>query len=177
MCFARNQVAHFHFQGYCKGTLWPTFHNVLDVWSSGADAEIGEHAPDGNGRGLAEGPTDWLPTRSWSPRSQELCFPHHAASNGVFARVVAAAYNEGDVVWIHGYELLLLPSFLHPSSSLPDLFRLPTSASSSSPPLRANFAKSLRPASGASVRPGSGMWRRRCRAVKSDMCDMHMQAC
>ncbi|RLN53588.1 hypothetical protein BBJ29_007226 [Phytophthora kernoviae] len=27
-------VAHRYFQGFCKGVLWPVFHNVVDVYNS-----------------------------------------------------------------------------------------------------------------------------------------------
>ncbi|KAI0941904.1 hypothetical protein AcV7_002464 [Taiwanofungus camphoratus] len=75
-------VAHGHYEGYCKQTLWPLFHYLLwqDVATEYASAD-----------------THW---------------PAYAAANAAFAARVAAVARPGDLVWVHDYHLLLVPALL-----------------------------------------------------------------
>ena len=73
--------------GFCKDTLWPLFHNVVDVYGA-------------------------VPTRWWNRARQSTRWQAYMELNRRFADVVVEAYNEGDLVWIHDYHLLLLPSVL-----------------------------------------------------------------
>ena len=73
--------------GFCKDTLWPLFHNVVDVYGA-------------------------VPTRWWNRARQSTRWQAYMEMNRRFADVVVEAYNEGDLVWIHDYHLLLLPSVL-----------------------------------------------------------------
>ncbi|KAJ7342536.1 trehalose-6-phosphate phosphatase [Mycena albidolilacea] len=83
-------VAHGHYEGYCKTTLWPLFHYLLwqDVASSATDV------------------------------SQDTHYASYAAANSAFADAVAREYREGDLVWIHDYHLLLVPKLLR--AQVPD---------------------------------------------------------
>ncbi|KAI0363228.1 trehalose 6-phosphate phosphatase [Pilatotrama ljubarskyi] len=81
--------AHGHYDGYCKQTLWPLFHYLL--WQDVATE-------------YASADTHWAP---------------YAAVNAAFARRVAEVYRPGDMVWIHDYHLLLVPSLLR--QALPDV--------------------------------------------------------
>ncbi|KAI0353926.1 trehalose 6-phosphate phosphatase [Trametes cingulata] len=80
--------AHGHYDGYCKQTLWPLFHYLL--WQDVATE-------------YASADTHWAP---------------YAAVNAAFARRVAEVYRPGDLIWIHDYHLLLVPSLLR--QALPD---------------------------------------------------------
>ncbi|KAI0659880.1 trehalose 6-phosphate phosphatase [Cubamyces menziesii] len=80
--------AHGHYDGYCKQTLWPLFHYLL--WQDVATE-------------YASADTHWAP---------------YAAVNAAFARRVAEVYRPGDLIWIHDYHLLLVPSLLR--QTLPD---------------------------------------------------------
>ncbi|KAI0754189.1 trehalose 6-phosphate phosphatase [Daedaleopsis nitida] len=80
--------AHGHYDGYCKQTLWPLFHYLL--WQDVATE-------------YASADTHWAP---------------YAAVNAAFSRRVAEVYRPGDLIWIHDYHLLLVPSLLR--QSLPD---------------------------------------------------------
>ena len=68
--------------------LWPLFHYLL--WQDVATE-------------YASADTHWAP---------------YAAVNAAFARRVAEVYRPGDLIWIHDYHLLLVPSLLR--QTLPD---------------------------------------------------------
>lgn len=75
------------FHEFCYGTLWPIFHNIVDVY----------------GR---------LPTRWWNPNEQKNAWSSYKNVNRIFVNKVIEVYNEGDLVWVHGLHLLVAPSFL-----------------------------------------------------------------
>ncbi|KAF5389624.1 hypothetical protein D9757_004178 [Collybiopsis confluens] len=81
-------VAHGYYDGYCKQILWPLFHYLL--WQDVAT----EYA------------------------SADSHYPHYEAANAAFARRIAQIYQPGDLIWVHDYHLLLLPSLLR--ELLPD---------------------------------------------------------
>lgn len=86
--FLDDKDAHGHYDGYCKQTLWPLFHYLL--WQDVAT----EYA------------------------SADAHWASYAAVNAAFARRVAEIYRPGDLIWIHDYHLLLVPSLLR--QALPD---------------------------------------------------------
>lgn len=114
------------YNGFCKGVLWPVLHNVSTVYSS---------VPEGKG---SDGSGPLLDTSAHTSRnaaadvpefteldSDDVTFPIHGdggreaelwiaytAVNRQFADVVVQCFNEGDLVWIHGFHLLVLPSIL-----------------------------------------------------------------
>lgn len=127
--FLEREVAHQHYQGFCKGALWPIMHNVIDMYNSAdytsmldswrPSADSGRSiSSDGKSGTTDNDETDWKPRRSWNPLAQEQCWPHHCAANAAFAhklQVIGADLGEGagsPIIWVHGYELLLLPSYL-----------------------------------------------------------------
>ncbi|KAF9066784.1 glycosyltransferase family 20-domain-containing protein [Rhodocollybia butyracea] len=81
-------IAHGYYDGYCKQILWPLFHYLL--WQDVAT----EYA------------------------SADSHYPHYEAANAAFARRIADIYQPGDLIWVHDYHLLLLPSLLR--ELLPD---------------------------------------------------------
>ena len=85
--FLSEETAASAVKGFCKDTLWPLFHNVVDVY--------GEY-----------------PTRWWHRERQSARWLAYMEMNSKFGDVVVEAYNEGDLVWIHDFHLLLLPSVL-----------------------------------------------------------------
>ncbi|KAG5642267.1 hypothetical protein DXG03_003316 [Asterophora parasitica] len=80
-----DKVAHGHYDGYCKQTLWPLFHYLL--WQDVAT----EYA------------------------SADSHYPYYEAANAAFARRIAEVYRPGDLVWVHDYHLLLLPRLVRES--------------------------------------------------------------
>lgn len=107
--------AHNHFQGYCKGILWPTFHNVIDLYArAGKGSKVFEDStqPDPEHQSSSKPDQNWAPARSWSPMEAEACWPDYCAMQGLFSRKAVEIYSEGDTLWVHDYHLLVLPSYL-----------------------------------------------------------------
>ncbi|TPX70054.1 hypothetical protein SpCBS45565_g02009 [Spizellomyces sp. 'palustris'] len=77
-----------HYEGYCKTDLWPLFHYML--WDFALDAA--EHDP-----------ISWV--------------DYHDV-NQQFADAILKVYQPGDLIWIHDYHLLLVPSMVR--QALPD---------------------------------------------------------
>ncbi|KZT24858.1 glycosyltransferase family 20 protein [Neolentinus lepideus HHB14362 ss-1] len=77
-----DKVAHGHYDGYCKQTLWPLFHYLLwqDVATEYASAD-----------------------RHW---------PAYEHANHAFADKLKQVYQPGDLVWVHDYHLLLVPQMV-----------------------------------------------------------------
>lgn len=76
-------VAHGHYEGYCKATLWPLFHYLL-----------------------------WQDVNSERRAWEEYSWDAYYAANEAFAKRIAQEYKPGDLVWIHDYHLLLVPLML-----------------------------------------------------------------
>ncbi|KAI0782046.1 trehalose 6-phosphate phosphatase [Abortiporus biennis] len=80
-----DKVAHGHYDGYCKQTLWPLFHYLL--WQDVAT----EYA------------------------SADAHWPPYQTANEDFAKKLTEVYQPGDLIWIHDYHLLLCPSLIRQS--------------------------------------------------------------
>ncbi|TFK23762.1 trehalose 6-phosphate phosphatase [Coprinopsis marcescibilis] len=80
-----DNIAHGHYDGYCKQTLWPLFHYLL--WQDVAT----EYA------------------------SADSHYPSYEAVNAAFARRITEMYQPGDLIWVHDYHLLLLPKLIRES--------------------------------------------------------------
>lgn len=77
-----DNVAHGHYDGYCKQTLWPLFHYLL--WQDVAT----EHA------------------------SADANYEYYEQANQAFATRLTGVLKPGDLVWVHDYHLLLVPRML-----------------------------------------------------------------
>ena len=83
-----NQPTHYQFYDlYCKQSLWLMLHHVADVYGPLKQADIG-----------AKG-------------QQDLWFTYSTV-NRIFRDKVVEVFQAGDMVWIQGFHLMLLPSFL-----------------------------------------------------------------
>lgn len=80
-----DKVAHGHYDGYCKQTLWPLFHYLL--WQDVAT----EYA------------------------SADQHYPYYESANAAFAQRIAEIYRPGDLIWVHDYHLLLVPKLVRES--------------------------------------------------------------
>jgi trehalose 6-phosphate synthase/phosphatase len=124
--FLEPAVAHRYFQGFCKGVLWPVFHNVVDVYNS-AELQLDCEQDKIKGRKrwfaprkeAADGETDstgtksaWCDPESWNPAAQDMCWSDYCSVNRTFARRVVESYHDGDLVWLHDFHFLMLPSYL-----------------------------------------------------------------
>lgn len=76
-----DHISRGHYEGYCKGELWPLFHYVL--WDKATNGQI-----------------------------EARYYLDYAAMNECYAQTIVKLYQEGDVIWIMDYHLLLLPGIL-----------------------------------------------------------------
>jgi trehalose-6-phosphate synthase/trehalose-6-phosphatase len=74
-------------EGYCNDTLWPVFHNVIDVYGE-------------------------IPTRWWLKERQSGRWKAYMDANNKFASTVVENFHEGDLVWVQDFHLLLVPMML-----------------------------------------------------------------
>ena len=106
------------YNGFCKSVLWPVLHNVTSVYSHRPDDNTvtgSMNAPDEGGEAqFSEYSMDDVeqgPIHGGRGREAELWGAYNTV-NRRFAEVVVQCFNEGDLVWIHGFHLLILPSYL-----------------------------------------------------------------
>ncbi len=120
--------------------LWPVLHNVTSVYSSRPDGGGGETKSDDNYQSpnapvnsfTSSGDVHVSETlSSVSTRFSEYSMDDvamgsihgdggkeaslwaaYTAVNRKFVDVIVQCFNEGDLIWIHGFHLLILPSFL-----------------------------------------------------------------
>ncbi|WFD26158.1 hypothetical protein MNAN1_001134 [Malassezia nana] len=81
-------TAFAHYDAYCKTTLWPLFHYMM--WRDDEDRS------------------------SWDQYSWNA----YVQVNQAFAQQVVSEYQQGDIVWVHDYHLLLVPLFVR--RAIPD---------------------------------------------------------
>ncbi len=83
-----NAAMHYQFYDiFCKQNLWLLLHQIADVYGPLNHSDIG-----------AKG-------------QQDLWFTY-STINRIFRDKVVEVFHQGDHVWIHGFHLMLLPSFL-----------------------------------------------------------------
>lgn len=83
-----NQATHFQFYDiFCKQNLWPTMHCIADVYGPLNLNDIGAKA------------------------QQSLWFVYSTVHKS-FREKVLEVYQQNCLIWIHGFHLMLLPSFL-----------------------------------------------------------------
>lgn len=90
--FIPPELTREFYDNFCKRTLWPVFHNLLEVYG-----------PDPSGLNSSS-----TGTSHWSA---------YTAVQRQFKSKIIEQYHDGDLIWIHGFHLLLLPTFL--SRSVP----------------------------------------------------------
>ncbi|GMF20597.1 unnamed protein product [Phytophthora fragariaefolia] len=85
-------VAHRYFQGFCKGVLWPVFHNVVDVYNS-AELQLDcEEKKSKAAKAWFAGKKDesstvtsaWCDPVSWNPAAQDMCWSDYCSVNRHF---------------------------------------------------------------------------------------------
>jgi trehalose 6-phosphate synthase/phosphatase len=111
------------YNGFCKGVLWPVLHNVTSVYSHRPDdntvfsksVEGGRAGSNRNDPGqfsdYSMDDVEQGPIHGGRGREAELWGAYNNV-NRQFAEAVVQCFNEGDLVWIHGFHLLILPSYL-----------------------------------------------------------------
>jgi trehalose 6-phosphate synthase/phosphatase len=109
------------YNGFCKGVLWPVLHNVTSVYSHRPDDNnlyntgvTGSSRQSYDAEQFSEYCMDDVeqgPIHGGRGREAELWGAYNTV-NRRFAEVIVQCFNEGDLVWIHGFHLLILPSYL-----------------------------------------------------------------
>lgn len=85
--FINQNMHHQFYEIYCKQHLWLLMHHISDVYGPIDVAEIGA-------------------------KSQQDLWYTYSTVNKIFRDKIVEAYHEGDLIWIQGFHLMLLPSFV-----------------------------------------------------------------
>ena len=105
------------YNGFCKGVLWPVLHNVTSVYTDrpedneqfrGASQDM---ADQGDFSEYSMDDVEQGPIHGGRGREADLWSAYNTV-NRLFADIVVQCFNEGDLVWIHGFHLVILPSYL-----------------------------------------------------------------
>lgn len=83
------------YHGFCKTVMWPLFHS----WPPTTDDQLSTHEVDAAGYG-----DDGF--------DMEKMWQAYVATNQAFADAVQEVYEEGDLVWVQGYHLTLVPQMV-----------------------------------------------------------------
>ena len=123
------------YNGFCKGVLWSVFHNVTSLYSSTPQGGLNSPPPNpsapeqqfsvDDGDEHAKTLNDVFTQLTEYMMDDVTAGPIHGdggkeaslwaaytAVNRQFADVIIQNFNQGDLVWIHGFHLLILPSYL-----------------------------------------------------------------
>jgi trehalose 6-phosphate synthase/phosphatase len=92
--FLDEKRERLYYQGFCKTVMWPLFHSCPPT----TDDQISQHE-------MMEGGQE-------DERSMERMWQAYVAANQAFADAVQEVYEEGDLVWIQGYHLALVPQMV-----------------------------------------------------------------
>ncbi|ETI34601.1 trehalose-phosphatase [Phytophthora nicotianae] len=92
--FLDEKRERLYYQGFCKTVMWPLFHSCPPT----TDDQITQHET------MEGGQED--------ERSMEKMWQAYVATNQAFADAVQEVYEEGDLVWIQGYHLTLVPQMV-----------------------------------------------------------------
>ena len=104
------------YNGFCKGVLWPVLHNVTSVYSNRPEDtdDFKAEMTEVDGNQFSEYSLDDVeqgPIHGGRGREAELWGAYNNV-NRQFAERIVQCFNEGDLVWVHGFHLLILPSYL-----------------------------------------------------------------
>jgi trehalose 6-phosphate synthase/phosphatase len=109
--------SYLRYNGFCKSVLWPIMHNVTSIYAtepdvkSKTDGESFKNSDDDQFSEVTMDDVEQGPIHGGRGREKELWSAYNTV-NRKFAEVVVQYFNEGDLVWIHGFHLLILPSYL-----------------------------------------------------------------
>lgn len=85
--FLTEALHHQSYYQYCKGILWPVMHNILEMY-------------------------DDLPNSLLDPKAIAEGWQAYKQVNKAFRDKVVEVYHDGDMIWVHGFHLAILPGFL-----------------------------------------------------------------
>ncbi|CAM9629073.1 unnamed protein product, partial [Laminaria digitata] len=85
--FLSEALAQKCYNGYCKGVLWPVMHSMLEIY-------------------------DDQPNSLPDAESINTGWQAYKEVNRAFRDKVVEVFHEGDMIWVHGFHLAILPAFL-----------------------------------------------------------------
>lgn len=85
--FIHPTMHHQFYEVFCKQNLWLPMHQIGDVYGPINLSEVGA-------------------------KSQQDLWYTYSTVNRLFRAKVVEIYQQGDLIWIHGFHLMLLPSFI-----------------------------------------------------------------
>uniref|UniRef100_K3WI95 Uncharacterized protein n=1 Tax=Globisporangium ultimum (strain ATCC 200006 / CBS 805.95 / DAOM BR144) TaxID=431595 RepID=K3WI95_GLOUD len=83
------------YNGFCRTVMWPLFHSCPPT----TDDQLSTHETDTS----SYGDDDFDMDKMWQA---------YVSANQAFADAVREVYEEGDLVWIQGYHLTLVPQMV-----------------------------------------------------------------
>jgi len=115
------------YDGFCKGVLWSILHNVTTVYSAESEGKgsegVGELQMKLEKDNQEDDDDEDALFKEYS--MDDVAFPIHGDGgreaslwsaytdiNRQFADVIIQNFNEGDIIWLHGFHLMILPSLL-----------------------------------------------------------------
>lgn len=125
-------IASAAYYGFCKGVMWPVFHNVdqLDqihaAWNLPSTSTAAESTSTGIGHAIGGGTRSRSSSRlvehvenkilDWNKQEEEN-FSAYMQVNTHFAQtLLSQKMTSLDVIWVHDYHLMLLPKTLRSAS-------------------------------------------------------------
>ena len=124
------------YNGFCKGVLWPILHNLTSVYSTNTEkaGKAKDTSSDSFETPFTSSSKEYNPSETLSSVSSRFndyemddvamgtihgdagkeasLWSAYTAVNRQFADTIVQCFNEGDLVWIHGFHLVILPSYL-----------------------------------------------------------------
>ena len=124
------------YNGFCKGVLWPILHNLTSVYSTNTEKAgmSKDTSSDSFETPFTSSSNEYNPSETLSSVSSRFndyemddvamgtihgdagkeasLWSAYTAVNRQFADTIVQCFNEGDLVWIHGFHLVILPSYL-----------------------------------------------------------------
>lgn len=87
--FLDSKKEKLFYNGYCKSVMWPLFHSVPPT----TEDQLNSHDSEGEDQ-------------------TEKMWQAYVSVNQAFADAIQEIYEEGDLIWVQGYHLALLPQML-----------------------------------------------------------------
>lgn len=132
---SQNSNTFSRYNGFCKGILWPVLHNVTSVYTSRPDGSGGRSAEkddfqastatkfgDGNVSDILNSVSKKFSNYSSDDVAmgtihgdggrEASLWASYTAVNRKFVETIVQCFNTGDLIWVHGFHLLILPSFI-----------------------------------------------------------------
>lgn len=103
--FIDKETTSLAYLGFCKGVLWPIFHNIDQLDQIHASWKLSEQQKSGN------------ESLDWNENTAPL-IAAYKSTNEAFFGALKPYIRADDVIWVHDYHLMLLPKLLRDVQSV-----------------------------------------------------------